>query len=71
MENLPSEIQWNIIKYMRHPVAELFRCESVEYIILMRMRARRLHIVGSDANTFYKGYMNWKRWLPTHRYVKP
>ena len=31
MESLPSEIQWNIIKYMRHPVAELFRCVSVEY----------------------------------------
>ena len=31
MENLPSEIQWNIIKYMSHPVAELFRCVSVEY----------------------------------------
>ena len=24
MENLPSEIQWNVLKYMRHPIAELF-----------------------------------------------
>ena len=31
MEKLPSEIQWNIIKCMRHPVAEMFRCVSVEY----------------------------------------
>ena len=23
MENLPSEIQWNVIKYMRHPVADI------------------------------------------------
>ena len=23
MENLPSEIQWNIIKFMRHPTAEI------------------------------------------------
>ena len=23
--NLPIEMQWNIIKYMRHPVAEAFK----------------------------------------------
>ena len=31
MENLPYELQLNIIKFMRHPVADLFRCASVEY----------------------------------------
>ena len=25
MENLPIEIQWNIIKFMRHPVADVFQ----------------------------------------------
>ena len=25
MENLPSEIQWNIIKFMRHPIAEIMK----------------------------------------------
>ena len=25
MENLPSEIQWHIIKYMRHPAATIVR----------------------------------------------
>ncbi len=25
MENLPSEIQWNIMKFMRHPVADVFQ----------------------------------------------
>ena len=25
MENLPIEIQWNIFKFMRHPVADAFR----------------------------------------------
>ena len=23
--NLPAEVQWNIIKYMRHPVADVFQ----------------------------------------------
>ena len=31
MENLPYELQLHIIKFMRHPVADLFRCASVEY----------------------------------------
>ena len=25
MENLPSEIQWNIMKFMRHPIAYVFQ----------------------------------------------
>ncbi len=25
MENLPSEIQWNIIKFLRHPIADVFQ----------------------------------------------
>ena len=36
MENLPVEIQWNIIKFMRHPVAEMFKAakeEHKDYII--------------------------------------
>ena len=31
MENLPCELKWHIMKFMRHPVADLFRCVSVEY----------------------------------------
>ena len=29
MENTPNEIQWNIIKFMRHPIAEVFKDASV------------------------------------------
>ena len=31
MENLPIEIQWNIIKFMRHPVAEMFMFAKEEH----------------------------------------
>ena len=31
MENLPIEIQWNIFKFMRHPVAEMFMVAKAEY----------------------------------------
>ena len=29
--NLPGEIQWNIIKFMRHPMADAFHMISHEY----------------------------------------
>ncbi len=31
MENLPSEIQWNIIKFMRHPMVEMLEFAKSEY----------------------------------------
>ncbi len=31
MENLPSEIQWNIIKFMRHPMVEMLEIAKAEY----------------------------------------
>ena len=34
MENVPSEIQWNIIKCMRHPVAEMFMDASADMSLL-------------------------------------
>ena len=33
IENLPSEIQWKIIKFMRHPVAEIFKNEIWRSIV--------------------------------------
>ncbi len=29
MENLPSEVHWNILKYTRHPLAERFKNSNV------------------------------------------
>ena len=31
MANLPIEIQWNIIKFMRHPTAEMLEGAKAEY----------------------------------------
>ena len=37
LENLPSDIHWNIIKFLRHPIAEIFLDEpSVNQFISMR-----------------------------------
>ena len=38
MENLPIEIQWNIIKFMRHPVAEiLMQSRRYKYVYYQRV----------------------------------
>ena len=37
MENLPSEIQWNIIKFMRHPMVEMLEFAKAEYREHLRM----------------------------------
>ena len=34
MENLPSEIQWNIMKFMKHPVADMFTVASADITYL-------------------------------------
>ena len=33
MENLPSEVHWNIVKFMRHPVAEVFKKEIFPRVV--------------------------------------
>ncbi len=33
MENLPSEIQFNILKFMRHPVAEIFKKDILPSVV--------------------------------------
>ncbi len=29
--NLPDEVQWNIIKYMKHPIADVFNMIKEKY----------------------------------------
>ena len=39
MENLPIEIQWNIMKFMRHPIADVFQgvvMEAYERDVFMK-----------------------------------
>ena len=33
MENLPSEMQWNITKFMRHPIADMYLIENSECLV--------------------------------------
>ena len=39
MENSPSEIQWNIIKFMRHPLAEVYTQSEDVKLALLGLRA--------------------------------
>ena len=39
MENLPIEIYWNIVKFMRHPVAEVFKQSEDVKLSLLGLRA--------------------------------
>ena len=39
MENSPSEIQWNIMKFMRHPLAEVYMQSEVVKLALLGLRA--------------------------------
>ena len=56
MENLPSEIQWNIIKYMRHPVADAFlNAEQVK-------EAMELAKCNVDFNYWSGGDQEQERW---------
>ena len=41
--NLPIEIQWNIIKYMRHPVAEVFKKNVFPGVVPRDMNNRGLN----------------------------
>ena len=37
LENLPAELQWNVLKFLRHPIAEIFLNEpSVNQFIQTR-----------------------------------
>ena len=44
MGNLPSEIQWNIIKFMRHPVVEML--EEAEAKYEKHLRQMEYHLDG-------------------------
>ena len=47
--NLPGEIQWNIIKYMRHPVADVFLRVSNNYA-WNEQSVKHSLLVGSSAS---------------------
>jgi hypothetical protein len=53
LDRLPDDLKWNVIKYLRHPVAELFT-ESVIFdrsfvcIKMQRGRGGSAHVVRND-----------------------
>ncbi len=47
MENLPIEVQWNIMKFMRHPIAEVYA--QSEDVKLARLG---LALYNNDVTTF-------------------
>ena len=54
MENLPIEIQWNIIKFTRHPVADAFLNAEGEYREEICYMEYHLNGKEYDAPTFTK-----------------
>ena len=44
MENLPIELQWNIMKFMRHPTADLISQAIEEHEQFLHIMAKHNHI---------------------------
>ncbi len=67
MENIPNEIQWNIIKFMRHPVAEIFMDAKGDITYIDDDINCRVYVFGFAFNWF-----NEKMYEKTRRiYDKP
>ena len=61
MENLPIELQWNIMKFMRHPIADVFQCvvmEAYERDVFMKEWDNNYELKRQPDNTFIQAKYN-------------
>lgn len=64
MENLPPEIQWNIMKYMRHPAADLITQAIVDHDKYLHKMAKMNHIsyevISEDPDFMFHQYLGYE-----------
>ena len=77
MATLPLELQWNIIKYMRHPAAELIT-QSIEdhnkYLHRMaKMNRMSYEVISKDPDFMFHQYLRYEficRNMVDYEYLK-
>ena len=56
MEIFPEEIQWNIMKYMRHPIAEAFLDELRIEFAMEAATYTKTHVLWNDVHEEERWY---------------
>ena len=59
LENLPIELHWNVLKYLRHPVAEIFVMQPC-YQDYLSTNGDTFD--GEEINTLIPYYDVWRMW---------